>query len=64
MYINANGRLYVHGVDRPRSQMNDATRMTLTEEPTRVWEVGEPLPFEIPEPCHEPDVPELEPARL
>lgn len=39
-----------------------ASRMALTEEPSRVWEVGAPVPFEIPEPGHEPAVPELEPA--
>jgi len=36
--------------------------MSFTEEPSRVWEVGEPAPLEVPEPCHEPAVPELEPA--
>jgi hypothetical protein len=36
--------------------------MSFTEEPTRVWEVGEPVPFEIPESGHEPTVPELEGA--
>jgi len=50
-------------LDSPRrSPMHDLTMMSFTEEPTRVWEVGEPLPLEIPEHCHEPDVPELEPA--
>jgi hypothetical protein len=38
------------------------TRLSFTEEPTRVWEIGEPQPFAIPEPSHEPDVPELQPA--
>lgn len=38
------------------------TQLSFTEEPTRVWEIGEPEPVEIPEPSHEPDVPELEPA--
>ncbi len=42
--------------------MHDVTRMSFTEEPTRVWEVGEPLPLDIPEPRHEPDVPGFEPA--
>jgi hypothetical protein len=36
--------------------------MGFTEEPSRVWEIGDPVPFEIPEPSHEPDVPELEPT--
>lgn len=44
--------------------MQTSPMMGLTEEPTRVWEVGEPVPLEITEPCHEPAVPELEPARL
>ena len=43
--------------------MYSVPRMGLTEEPTHVWEVGEPAPLEIPVPCHEPAVPELEPAR-
>ena len=38
------------------------TRLALTEEPSRVWEVGAPAPLELPEPCHEPAVPELEPV--
>lgn len=49
--------------DGPR-QIQAVPRMGLTEEPTRVWEVGEPVPFEIPEPCCEPAVPEHEPARV
>ena len=40
-----------------------STRSSFTEEPTRVWEIGEPEPFATPEPSHEPAVPELEPAR-
>jgi hypothetical protein len=46
----------------PRGPRFRSTRLSFTEQPTRVWEIGEPLPFEIPEPCHEPDVPEPEPA--
>lgn len=42
--------------------MHTAPRMGLTEAPTRVWEVGEPMPFEVPEPGYEPAVPGLEPA--
>lgn len=55
-------RIPLSGVD-PR-QMYTVPRMGLTEEPSRVWEVGEPVPLEIPEPCHEPAVPEHEPARV
>jgi hypothetical protein len=47
----------------PCSQVSAAPRLSFTEEPSRVWEVGEPVPFEIPEPRHEPALPELEPAR-
>jgi hypothetical protein len=39
-----------------------APTMSLTEEPSHIWEVGAPAPLEMPEPCHEPAVPELEPA--
>ena len=49
---------------RPGSQTHIASRMSFTEEPTHIWEVGEPAPFEITEPCHEPAVPELELARI
>jgi hypothetical protein len=54
------------GEDRawgPRGQVDTVPRMGFTQEPTRVWEVGEPVPFEVPEPCHEPALPELEAAR-
>lgn len=44
--------------------MHTVPSMGLTEEPTHIWEVGEPAPLEIPVPRHEPAVPELEPARL
>jgi hypothetical protein len=47
----------------PGGQVHTAPRMGLTQEPTSVWEVGEPVPFEIPESCHEPAVSEIEPAR-
>lgn len=43
-------------------QAGTAPRMSFTEEPSRVWEIDAPAPLEIPEPCHEPAVPELEPA--
>jgi hypothetical protein len=46
----------------PGSQADAVPRMSFTEEPSHVWEVGAPAPLEIPEPCHEPAVPELEPA--
>ena len=46
----------------PGGQRSRSTRLSFTEEPTRVWEIGKPEPFEIREPSHEPDVPELEPA--
>ena len=36
--------------------------MALTEGPTRIWEVAEPTPIEVPLPSHEPAEPELEPA--
>jgi len=49
---------------RRGSQTYIASRMSFTEEPTHIWEVGEPAPFEITQPCHEPAVPELEPACL
>jgi hypothetical protein len=49
---------------RRGSQVHRVPRMSLTQEPTHVWEVGQPAPFEITEPCHEPALPELEPARL
>jgi hypothetical protein len=47
----------------PCDQVSTVPRLSFTEEPTRVWEVGEPVPFEIPEPRHEPALPQLEPAR-
>jgi hypothetical protein len=37
-------------------------RMGLTEEPTQIWEIPEPVPFEFPLPSHEPAVPDLEPV--
>jgi hypothetical protein len=47
---------------RPESRADAVPRMSFTEEPSHVWEVGAPAPLEVPEPCHEPAVPELEPA--
>ena len=47
---------------RPGSEADTVPRMSFTEEPSHVWEVGAPAPLEIPEPGHEPAVPELEPA--
>ena len=49
---------------RPGYEADTVPRMSFTEEPSHVWEVGAPAPLEIPEPCHEhePAVPELEPA--
>jgi hypothetical protein len=47
---------------RPGSRAGTVPRISFTEEPSHVWEVGAPAPLEIPEPCHEPAVPELEPA--
>lgn len=47
----------------PAGRRFRSTRLSFTEEPTRVWEIGEPQPFELPQPSHEPDVPELEPAQ-
>jgi cation diffusion facilitator CzcD-associated flavoprotein CzcO len=37
-------------------------RMGLTEEPTHIWEIPEPVPFEFPLPSHEPAVPVHAPA--
>jgi hypothetical protein len=47
---------------RPCGQVCTTPRMGFTEEPTRAWEVGEPVPLEIPEPGHERAVPELDPT--
>ena len=37
-------------------------RMRLTEEPTHVWEIPEPTPFEIPVPRHDPATSQPEPV--
>ena len=53
------------GEDRargPSTRVHTMPRMGFTQEPTHVWEVGEPTPFETPEPCREPALPKLEPA--
>jgi hypothetical protein len=48
----------------PGSEVSALPRLSFTEGPTRVWEVGGPVPFEIPEPHHEPALPELESLRI